>query len=169
MTRMHRLLALPVLALLLVACAGAAAPTPTQNPPPTQSPDPTPASPPVQPTDPAANELDAIIGEWLLEEGTLDGQPIPMVPEAPITLSVNAIRVTGTSACNSYGADWVFTNDGLRLDDITMTLMLCEGHIGASETAYLEALRRTATVELDGERLVFAGEGAELRFVPADD
>lgn len=133
---------------VVVACAA---------PPPAATPSPTPAPP----------DVNAIIGEWRLEEGTLDGQPIPLVPQAPITLSVNAVRIGGTSACNSYGADWVFTDDGPRPGDIAQTLMLCEEPINASEVAYLEALRRATDFTLDGDRLVFSGEGVELRFVSA--
>lgn len=119
---------------------------------------------PVSPT--PGGGLEAIIGDWVLDEGTLDGQPIPTVPEAPITLTVNAVRIGGTSACNEYGADWVVTDDGsVEIDQITMTLMLCEGPINDSEQAYLEALGRTTSVGMDGDRLVLAGEDAELRFV----
>ncbi|CAN5798716.1 hypothetical protein BH24CHL6_BH24CHL6_10510 [soil metagenome] len=153
------LVALACLAgVLLAACAGTA-------PPPTASTGRVPVTPSARPTDPAGTGLDAIIGDWLLERGTLDEQPIPQVPEAPITLTVNAIRIGGTSACNSYGAGWIVSEEGVEIDDIAMTLMLCEGPINDSEAAYLEALRRTASVGMDGDRLVFAGEGAELRFV----
>jgi heat shock protein HslJ len=155
------LVALALASLLLVACAGT-------TPPPTATPSPAAVTPSPQPSQPAGSELDAIIGDWLLEQGTLDGQPIPTVPEAPITLTVNAIRIGGTSACNSYGADWIVSQEGVEIDDIAMTLMLCEGPINDSETAYLEALRRTTHLGMDGNRLVFAGEGAQLRFVRSD-
>jgi heat shock protein HslJ len=139
-----------LMAAIVAACATV---------PPAATPSPTPV-PPV--------ELDAIIGEWRLEQGTLDGRPVPIVPQAPITLSVSAIRIGGTSACNHYGADWVFTDDGPRLGDISQTLMLCEEPINASEVAYLEALRRTTDIGIDGDSLVFSGEGAELRFARAE-
>lgn len=138
-----------MLVVLLAACA---APVP-------------PASP--SPTDPPATDIDAIIGDWRLEEGMLDGRPISIVAEAPITMSVNAVRIGGRSACNEYGADWTFTDDGPRLGDIAQTLMLCEDPVNASEVAYLEALRRVTDFALDGDRLVLRGEGVELRLVRA--
>ena len=177
---MSRLVLIPLLALAVLACTAApgpspASPAPTQpaSPAPTTPATPAPATPvtpgpsvPANPT-PGAG-LDAIIGDWVLDGGTLDGQPMPIVPEAPITLTVNAVRISGTSACNEYGADWAVTEDGaVEIDDITMTLMLCEGPINDSEQAYLEALGRTTSVGMDGDRLVFAGENAELRFVRA--
>jgi heat shock protein HslJ len=175
---MHRLLIVSLFALLMVACtAPGPAPTASPGPTPPLSPSPDPASPSPDPASPSpvavsptpGGELDAIIGDWTLEEGTLDGQPIPIVPEAPITLTVNAVRIGGTSACNEYGADWVVTEDGsVEIDDVTMTLMLCEGPINDSEQAYLAALGRTTSVGLDANRLVFAGENAELRFVPSE-
>ncbi|HUG47291.1 MAG TPA: META domain-containing protein [Candidatus Limnocylindria bacterium] len=155
---------LTALIAVLGACASPGTP-PTETRAPIQPATPAPTAP-ASPTPPAGSDIDAIIGEWELEGGTLDGQPIPMVPEAPITLTVNAIRIGGTSACNSYGADWVVTQDGtVEMDDIVMTLMLCEGPINDSEQAYLEALGRTTSVTMDGDELLFAAEGTELRFV----
>jgi heat shock protein HslJ len=119
---------------LLAAIVGACA-----APPPTATPSPTP-TPPV--------ELDETIGEWRLETGTIDGRPVPMVDQAPITLTVNAVRIGGTSACNSYGADWVFTDDGPRPGDIAQTLMLCEDPIQLSEVTYLQALARVTDFDL---------------------
>ena len=162
MDSVTRLLAISVF-VLGAACA-APGPAPTGTPEPTAPATPTPTFPaPPSPT--PGSELDAIIGDWVLEQGTLDGQPIPIVPQAPITLNVNAIRIGGTSACNSYGADWIVSEEGVEIDDITMTMMLCEGPINDSEQAYLEALRRTVSVGMEGDRLVFAGEATELRFV----
>jgi heat shock protein HslJ len=139
-----------VLAILLAACA---APAPPATPTPTAPPD---------------TDIDAIIGEWRLEQGTLNGRPVPLVPEAPITLTVNAVRIGGTSACNSYGADWVFTDDGPRPGNIAQTLMGCEDPVQLSEVLYLQALARATDFALDGDRLVFSGEGVELRFVRAE-
>lgn len=163
---MLRTTLLTTLIVVLGACASPGTPPETQAP--TQPASPAPTAP-ASPTPPSGGDIDAIIGEWELGGGTLDGQAIPMVPEAPITLSVNALRIGGTSACNSYGADWIVTQDGtIEVDDVTMTLMLCEGPINDSEQAYLKALGRTTSVGMDGDRLVFAGEGTELRFVRAD-
>ena len=170
---MSRLVLISLLALPLLACTGTTAPGPTGSPPtqpPTAAPTTPVTPPPSLPASPTpGGGLQAIIGDWVLKEGTLDGQPIPMVPEAPITLTVNAVRIGGTSACNEYGADWVVTEDGaVEIDDITMTLMLCEGPINDSEQAYLEALGRASNVGLDGDELVLAGQNAELRFVRSD-
>jgi heat shock protein HslJ len=152
-----------LLALTLIACGGTPGPGATATPPPSPSPT-APAT-----ASPGGGSLDEIIGDWQLESGVLDGEPVPIVPQAPITLTVNAIRVSGTSACNSYGADWILGDDGsLRLDEINMTLMLCEEPVNASETAYLAALGRTNSVTMDGEQLVMAGPGSELRFVRTD-
>lgn len=163
----HSIAASLLLGLMLVACGGSAGPSgppsPNRTPGPTSPATPTPP-PTAGPTDPEGGNLDEIIGDWRLVAGTLRGQPIPIVADAPITLSVNAVRVGGTSACNEYGAEWVFDGGGLRLGDITMTLKLCEEPVNASEIAYLEALGLINSATLDGEQLVLDGQGSELRF-----
>lgn len=149
---MRTVLALLLLTATVAACAGTT---------------PSPSAPgPSQPggTEPGGG-IDAT-GDWLLTAGTVDGAALPLDPKWPVTLSVEGSRIGGTSACNSYGADIVVAAGELRLGDVSMTLMGCEEPVMAIESAYVAALARVRQATRDGDALILAGDGVELRFEP---
>lgn len=105
-------------------------------------------------------------GGWILESGTLDGRPIPIVDTHPITLEVSDQGFGGT-VCNEYGFALPLPADG-SFPDIFSTLMLCTpGEIMESEAAYLDALRRFESASIVDGRLVIEGDGVELTYRPA--
>ena len=106
-------------------------------------------------------------GEWRLQSGTLDGDPIPLVADAPITLRIDGTEAGGTSACNRYGGTLRADGGRVRFSDLHGTLIGCEGDVGASEAAYLQALSAVTHVDRIGVTLVLTGDGngMELRFI----
>jgi len=106
-------------------------------------------------------------GAWVLDEGALEGQPIPIVADHPITFSVEGSTIGGTAACNHYGATLAMVDGVLRFDQMGGTAMLCgdpDGDVMLSEAAYLRALGHVVGARRDGERLVLSGPGVELVF-----
>lgn len=149
---MRTLLALLLLTATVAACAGST---------------PSPSAP--SPSEPGGTApgggIDAT-GDWLLTAGTVDGSALPLDPKWPVTLAVEGSRIGGTSACNSYGAEIVVAGGEVRFGDVGMTMMGCEEPVMAIESAYLAALGRVRQAARDGDALILAGDGVELRFEP---
>lgn len=139
----------PVLAVALVLAGCAAA----QGGP----------SDPSGPSDPGASG-GAVIGDWVLTGGSIDGVDAPVLDEHRITMSITGSTIGGTAACNSYGGQITRGADGLHLDNLAQTVMACEEPAMAAEAAYLAALARVREIARDGEDLVARGDGVELRF-----
>ena len=135
--------AIAVLAALLVsaACGGASVGTPSQ---------------PIAPVDPA--------GAWQLVAGTVDGQPLALRDDAPVTLEVDGSQVNGRSGCNSYFGQFTLVGGKVTLGNLGGTEMACEAGIMTLETTYLQALGRVEAARMDGATLVLSGSGVELRF-----
>jgi heat shock protein HslJ len=112
-----------------------------------------------------AAEPASIAGAWQLEEGTLDGDPIPLVDGFPITLTIDAETVGGTAACNGYGGSYTFEDGEIAISELGATAMACvPEETMAAEAAYLEALTRATTVSATDDQLTITGEGVELVF-----
>jgi heat shock protein HslJ len=156
-----RLFLLPIVALLAAACAGGTA---ASDPPTSAAPSEPPAS-----ADPGGSEpggpVDAT-GEWRLVEATIDGAPLELPADAPVTLTIDGTQVGGRSACNSYFGDIVVENGEVRFGQMGMTMMACEEPAMSIETAYHGALGRIRVATMEGETLVLAGDGVSLRFEP---
>lgn len=109
----------------------------------------------------------ALAGDWELVEGTVDGEAIPLVDGAAVTLTATPSTLSGTSACNSYSADLTIDVDTMTVEHMAVTRMACDDARMTVEGLYLAGLERVtaATGEVDG--LVLTGPGVELRFKPA--
>lgn len=149
MTTRNRLAVLPIalVSILLAACAGTA---PSASP---------------------GGMVDAL-GDWQLSTGTVDGAALPMVAGAPITMTVEATRVGGRSACNQYGGEITIVAGELRFGDMVMTEMACDEPVMRSESAFHAAMARVRGASRDGDRLTLSGPGVELvwdRLAPVPD
>lgn len=134
-----------VLILIVVACAG---------------------SPGASPSGSAPGPIDAT-GTWRLESGSLDGPPIPLIDDWPVTLVVDGSSVSGTAACNGYGAEFVVQDGVVRLGELSSTAMACDPpQVMDVEAAYTSALQRVDAAAMDGDALVLSGPGVSLRFLP---
>ena len=108
----------------------------------------------------------AIDGSWRLASGRTGAGEVPLVADRPITLTIDGSSVTGTAACNTYGARLVASGGRVRVAELGMTAMGCEADIMASESAYTAALSAVSEIGRDADELVLVGPGVELRFVP---
>ncbi|MEX0626195.1 MAG: META domain-containing protein [Chloroflexota bacterium] len=103
-------------------------------------------------------------GEWQLQAGTNQGQPIPIVAGSRLTLNVDGTQVGGSAACNSYGGTIQINGGSIVISALSMTEMACQENLMASEAAYLAALPRVTDAARDGNSLVLSGPQVEVRF-----
>ena len=108
-----------------------------------------------------------ITGNWQLVSGTVDGQAIPLIDGSPVTLDVTGTEIGGTSACNSYGGQFILDGSSISIGDLVTTLMMCTPDVMAVETPYTAALPEVDTVAINGDQLILTGPGVELTFAPA--
>lgn len=105
-------------------------------------------------------------GDWELEQGTFDGDEVPIAPTHPVTLSISD-QGFGGQVCNQYGFVPPEPGDD-SFPEIFSTMMLCtEPVVMDSEAMYLEALRRFESARIEAGRLVIEGDGSQLVFRPA--
>lgn len=112
------------------------------------------------------DEID-MTGNWQLVSGSVDGQAIPLIDGSPVTLNVTGTEIGGTSACNSYGGQFILDGSSISTGDLVTTLMMCTPDVMEVEIPYTAALPEVDTVAFDGDQLVMTGPGIELRFSPA--
>ena len=108
----------------------------------------------------------ALTGDWELVQATMDGEALPLVDSAPITLTATPSGFSGNAACNSYSADVTVDGDVLSLDHMAVTRMACDEARMTVEGLYVTALEQITgfTAETDG--LLLTGPGVELRYRP---
>ncbi|HEX6286142.1 MAG TPA: META domain-containing protein, partial [Acidimicrobiia bacterium] len=107
---------------------------------------------------------DSVEGSWQLSEGTLDGEPIPLIDSHPITITFQDDQVGGTASCNSYGGTYETDGSTISFSSLAMTEMACmPEETMVAEQMYGTALTMVDTVTLD-ESLVLSGPGVELTF-----
>jgi heat shock protein HslJ len=112
------------------------------------------------------DEID-ITGNWQLVSGSVDGQAIPLIDGSPVTLNVTGTEIGGTSACNSYGGQFILDGSSISIGDLMTTLMMCTPEVMDVEIPYTAALSEVDTVAFDGDQLLMTGPGIELRFSAA--
>ena len=116
-----------------------------------------------EPSDPGASG-GAVVGDWVLTGGSIDGNDAPVLPDHRITMTITGSRIGGSAACNTYGGEITRGADGLHLENLAQTEMACEDPAMAAEAAYTAALVRVRELVRDGDDLVARGDGVELRF-----
>lgn len=107
---------------------------------------------------------------WVLVEGTGPDGPLALVEDWPVTMTITEATISGTAACNGYGADVTIGNDGgFTVGNLGSEDALCEpSAVMDAESAFLAAIFRVTTVDLAGDGdLVVSGPGVDLRFEPA--
>jgi heat shock protein HslJ len=105
-----------------------------------------------------------VTGDWQLASGTVDGDPFPIVLDAPITLTVDGTQIGGRSACNHYGGEIVVEGGRPKFSLMSMTEMACAEPVMAAEAAFVAVLPRVVGAARDGDRLTLTGPGVELVF-----
>jgi heat shock protein HslJ len=77
-------------------------------------------------------------------------------------------EISGTSACNQYGGQFILDGSEISIGDLYSTMMMCTPEVMAVEIPYTAALSAVDTVVMDGDELVMTGPGIELRFAPGE-
>jgi heat shock protein HslJ len=109
-------------------------------------------------------ELD---GSWRLTDGIHGGEPIPVVAQAPITMTIDGSEIGGHAACNIYGGTIEVDGDTVSIEALSMTEMACEEGVMASEASFMSALPLVDAANRSGDRLTFTGPDVELHFTLA--
>lgn len=112
-----------------------------------------------------ADALPGVVGDWQLVDGTLDGEPFPLVDGFRITMMIAEDgTIGGTAACNGYGGTYVADGEDLIVSEIAHTEVGCQPDVMESEEAFLSALGRPLTYESAASTLLVSGEGVTLEF-----
>jgi heat shock protein HslJ len=110
----------------------------------------------------ASGSLD---GDWRLQAGVDQGQPVPIVAGSPINLKIDGSQAGGTAACNSYGGKVQVSGNNVSFGELVQTEMAClDDRVMASEAAYMTALQKVTKAKRSDDALVLSGPGVELRF-----
>src|SRR5690606_7537653 len=119
------------------------------------------SSPTPEPEDPS--------GSWQLVDGTLDGAPIPVLDDYPVTLTISGSEISGVAACNSYGGRLSASGGTLQIGEIGMTAMGGEDPVQELETAFIAALRRLDGIRRAGDTtLTVIGRDTVMTFARLD-
>lgn len=113
---------------------------------------------------PSAVDPSALLGSWILVEGTGPDGEVPIVDGARITLDIAGAEVGGTSACNHYFGRLAVSESELRIDQLGGTEMACQPDVMASEAAYWAALGGVTRWKRDGDTLTLSGPNATLTY-----
>lgn len=109
-------------------------------------------------------DLEEIDATWLLLRGSVDGSPVPMPAKARTTIRFTGAEFGGHAACNSYGGGVRFVGNAVAFGEISQTMVGCAGEFLESEQTFITSLRGVSAIGFDGDELVLAGPGIELRF-----
>ena len=68
-------------------------------------------------------------------------------------------KLTGSAGCNTYTAAYKATGDKIQISQAASTLMMCAEPQGVmeQETAYLQAIGKAATYQIEGDQLTLRG------------
>ena len=73
-------------------------------------------------------------------------------------------KLTGSAGCNNYTAAYKVTGDQIQISQAASTLMMCAEPQGVmeQETAYLQAIGKAATYQIEGDQLTLAVQMGDL-------
>jgi len=125
----------------------------------------------------ASSTIELFLGEWQLENISLDSGDIEE-PPSPVNLTFTpnpvdsrAFEYQGTSTCNVYAGNLLlFTEEVLLLTDLLTTEMLCDPQsLNTFESLYYDSIQQSNTYRIDQETLSLTTEdGITLNFSRAD-
>jgi heat shock protein HslJ len=112
-----------------------------------------------------APDVTPLSGGWTLTGYSARGTLEPVIPGTSISAEFGEEnRVTGTSGCNHYFAEYSVSGDRLTIGAVGSTLMYCSGKgIMEQETAYLGLLSDAARFGIQGDDLhIYDTQGNEI-------
>jgi len=97
---------------------------------------------------------------------TINGVATLPVTRPTLTFAQDG-TVGGSASCNQYSGPFRTDGDRITIGNLSSTMMMCQGDVGAQETAFLAALRAVQTwrltpagdLELGGVGSIVAGPG----------
>ena len=100
-------------------------------------------------------------GEWIVED--IDGAGIIDNSRASLKFDDEG-RVTGMSSCNSYGAQYALSGEGLTIGRAAATLRACAPALMDQERKFFDALSKVSGFTIDGTgALILTGpDGARI-------
>ena len=110
-------------------------------------------------------DVTPLSGVWTLTGYSARGTLEPVIPGTSISAEFGEEnRVTGTSGCNHYFAEYSVSKDHLTIGAVGSTLMYCSGEgIMEQETAYLGLLSDAARFGIQGDDLhIYDTQGNEI-------
>ncbi len=113
----------------------------------------------------APEEISPLSGVWTLTGYFARGAMEPVIPGTSVSAEFGEEnRVTGTSGCNHYFAEYSVLKDRLTIGAVGSTLMYCSGEgIMEQETVYLGLLSDAARFGIQGEDLrIYDTQGKEI-------
>jgi len=109
-------------------------------------------------------------GTWQLVSGTVDGQPLQIDSDHPITLTKESARgdqlmMSGLAGCNDYGFIVTIVADNTYVpNEFNTTAKGCPADQAALAGAFESALHRTTGWDERDGQLVLTGDGVSLVF-----
>jgi heat shock protein HslJ len=94
-------------------------------------------------------------GVWEVTSGIVNGEPVPLIDGAPITLTAEGSKLSGSASCNSYEFTIELRAVGVEIVDDFVTEIGCESPIAELEALYLQSFGPTATYLIDGSTLTW--------------
>jgi heat shock protein HslJ len=93
-------------------------------------------------------ETEALLaGEWQVE--TIQGERLVEGSAVTMVFDPETDNVGGKSGCNSYGAGYTLTGEGITFGDAFSTEMACAGPLMTQESAFLKALAGITMFSVD--------------------
>ena len=103
-------------------------------------------------------------GDWVLSSATLAGDDLALVPDHRVTMNIDGATIGGTAACNGYGGTIDYSEDALRIGELSWTEMGCAPDVMALESAVLTALLAVDDWDRTGTTLRLTGPDTVLTF-----
>lgn len=123
------------------------------------------SAPNVRPPLEATPSLGALGGTWtLVSYGSLS-EPTPVLDGTAITLTIDALGVSGSAGCNRYFGGYAYAENTISFAALGSTRMACAPEIMEQESAYLAALGSAETFEIAGDTLRIVYAQGVLTFV----
>jgi len=104
-------------------------------------------------------------GAWVLVDSMVDGAPLSLLDDYPVTMNIEDGELGGRAACNSYGADLTIDGSMFSVGPVFQTEMGCEPAPMALEFEFLSAFQRIDgwtraddTAELTGDDVTLSFE-----------
>lgn len=99
--------------------------------------------------------------EWVVED--IAGAGIVDRSRATLNFGDDG-RLTGQASCNTYGANWKLSGEGLTVDKAQATLMACSRALDNQEREFLRLLATVQRFDItdDGALLLHSADGATI-------